>query len=207
MKTRGASKRSTRKPRNNRQLVKTIKKVLHTQSELKNLVENFEIAATSSGEIYSMFDGPYDAEQGAGDEQRIGDRIRLHKLTVTIRAVASAGTPDVLRIVIFRWKPNTQPTDEEVMYLPGGSAYYSAMSPLNPKNTQYVILKDMYFQVGTESNIRAYRWKINLRNVVQEFTGDGSTQIKTNGLFVYACSEGTDTNNIKFSVHQSYYDF
>lgn len=209
MKTRGASKRSTRKPKNNRQLVKTIKRVIHKQAELKEKYETVDFAVTASGQVYGLYEGPNGIDQGTGDDDRIGDQIRLKTLYVNVRiAQNGSSSPDVLRLIIFRWKPlNDPPAVDDILYTPAGTAFYTAMSQYVNKHSQYVILKDLYCNVGTNTNIRSYRWKINLRDIAQEYESTGSTMKFTNGLFVLAVSEDTAlTTGMKISCRLTYYD-
>lgn len=208
MKTRGASKRSTRKPKNNRQLVKTIKRVIHSQAEMKNAYEQAAYIATASGIMAPIFD--VSPDQGIGDDDRIGDEIRLKHLYINMRCSQNGtSSPDVIRVIFFRWKANdgVAPVYDDILETNSGTAYYSAMSQYTNKHTEFVPLKDIYFSVGTNTNIRTYRFKINLRNVMQEWIGTGSSATKTNGLYVLVvCEDTTNATTVQCNYRLTYYD-
>jgi len=147
--------------------------------------------------------------QGSGDDERIGDEIRLQYINLRLRLVGSNTLPDVARVIIFRWRPQSNialdnPTYGDILHTAGGLDYQSCMSAYNYKNKQnYVILKDMYINFGTNTNIRSYSLKINCRNIKQVCIDELSS---TNQIYMFIIGEGIPTNTYVYNAEMVYLD-
>jgi len=205
-------------------LTKRIKTIVDRSTETKELFFNSGLSAltfTKAGDVMPLFatgtvstDTYYPCAQGDGDNERIGDSVKLKYLKLNLRIVVSATSPDVVRIIVFRWKPNiAYSTDFNtltplVLYNAASDDYQTAMSHYNNKKSQYHIYRDRLIHMDTYNSIKAIRMKIPLKDIKCEFTGDGTatSHSMTNSLFVMVIGEGTPTNSYVWSSVVSYKD-
>lgn len=200
-------KRTTAKRAKKQSFTKRVLSVVDTRIETKEHHVNSGTSADSinnQGTLYFLSN----VTQGTSDATRIGDEITLQRLNMRLRIVASANPPDVMRVIIFRWKPKTYFTTfsfsmSEILYdyLNTGQDYQNAMSSYNNKNKkQYVVLKDMFLKGNTGTwQIHAFNININLRDVVAEYESDrGSNQI-----FMFVLAEGAGSGNTCSCVHNT----
>jgi len=207
-------------------LPKLVKKEIYKHLETKEFYSNsldnntFDrdgrivplFAAGTAGTPYT-YNIPY---QGPGDNERIGDTVTLMALHLRLRTVYSGtvSSPDIMRVIIFRWKPYIAMDDNflnlapEVLYYNLGQDYFSCLSPQSNKHMERVILYDKTFKVHTYSAINHQNITIPLRNVKVEFTGNGSSNTHgcTNQLFLMVVGEGTPTNAYIWTARITYKD-
>jgi len=81
-----------------------VKKLIGNQTEWKHFDTSFAaLAVDASGVVTGPFASP---TQGDGDIQRIGNRIHIKSLLMKFDVTTSDATQQV-RIVVFRWKPDS----------------------------------------------------------------------------------------------------
>jgi len=206
-------------------IVNTIKRVVNANTETKELYFNSGLTAlafTKLGDCMPLFargdvatDTYYTCQQGDGDNERIGDSVRLQYLKLNLRIVASSASPDIVRIIVFRWKPNFKYGDDFntltplILYNAVNDDYQSSMSHYNNKKQNYQILRDRIFSLNTYNPIKCIKMRIPLKGVKCEFTGDGSTTPNsqmTNNICLLVMAEGTPSNSYVFSSVISYKD-
>jgi len=205
---------SPKKPRSrkSKRLSTKAVKAIVKKTMIKNSDEKYYYA--TSGQVASNFSANPVAEsvatigvQGVGDDERIGDEVRLQTLRIKLRIViGTSPSPDIFRILVVRWKPYTTaiPPIAEILKYTNSLDYQTAMSPYNYKNSQqYVIHKDIFGTLTTNDPIRAYNLKIKLNNVLQKYTG----ALCTNRIFVYFIGEAaTQSNTYVMSSELKYND-
>jgi len=205
------SPKKSRSGKSKRLSTKAVKAIVK-KTMIKNSDEKYYYA--TSGLTATNFSATPSAEslatiavQGVGDDERIGDEVRLQTLRIKLRIViGSSPSPDVFRILVVRWKPfiNTVPTIDQILKSATSLDYQTAMSPYNYKNNQqYVIHKDIYSTLTTSDPVRAYNLKIKLNNVLQKYTGN----FCTNRIFIYFIGEAsTQSNTYVMSSELKYFD-
>jgi len=211
--TKGEGKRFRFRTRTASQaLTSKIKNIVDRSTETKELFFNSGTSSlnfTKAGDVMPLFasgtvltDTYYPCAQGDGDNERIGDTVKLKYLKLNIRLTVSTISPDVVRVIVFRWKPNiAYSTDFNtltplILYNVANDDYQTAMSHYNNKKGQYHIYRDRLIHLDTYNSIKAIRMKIPLKDIKCEFTGDGTstTHSMTNSIFVMVIGEGTPTN-------------
>ena len=151
--------------------------------------------------------------QGAGDGQRDGDIVHSVRLHLNLRIVVGT-SPDILRVIIFRWKPKLAMDYTFTSLVPLinyeslGQDYLSAASQRNNKHEDYVIMYDKLLKCDTYSPIISKQLKMRLPYLKHEFTGDGSatSHSMTNQIFLCLIGEGAPTNAYMFTSRIEYED-
>lgn len=167
---------------------KMISNAITNAAEEKFLyVSNNATSFTASGLLVNLST----IVQGDGDDQRVGDQVRLQSLLFNIRCVPNTA-PEVFRVIIWRYTPlNTvTPSVSFPIVSATGVDYLTAMSPIDPKNKQTCIVLRDYMVTqgasGSDTHIRGKRFLIDLKNVEQVYTGD----LSTNQIYVSFFAEG-----------------
>jgi len=188
---------------------KIVRSVLKSDADVKRYVFNSgasSVAFTYTPAYIQLTPIP---TQGSGDSERVGDEIRLQYINLRLRLVGSGSLPDVARVIIFRWRPQSDlgtnnPNYDDIMQSAPTIDYQSCMSGYNYKNKQnYVILKDMFVNFGTNTNVRSYNLKINCRNIKQTFIGEDTS---TNQIYMFLVGEGLPTNTYVYNAEMAYLD-
>lgn len=187
---------------------KYVRKAIQKVGETKEYFQNSGTSALTFDRDGVLINMMSSITQGTGDDDRIGDYIALQRLKVNMRCVISASSPDVFRVIIFRWKPNntTPPPISEILYsYVAGSDYQNCMSQYNNKKAQYTILADKFLRASGNGDtaIHALRFNINLKNVKCEYRGTSDT---TNCIYMLLLAEGTPTNSYVYNSVLQYKD-
>jgi len=188
---------------------KIVRSVLKSDADVKRYYHNSGAASVQFSYTPAYIQLTPVPAQGSGDDERVGDEIRLQYINLRLRLVGSNTLPDVARVIIFRWRPQSalgilSPTYDDIMYSLPTVDYQSSMSAYNMKNKQnYVILKDMFVNFGTNTNIRSYNLKINCRNIKQTFIGEDTC---TNQIYMFIVGEGLPTGTYVYSSEVAYLD-
>ena len=189
--------------------VKTfVSRAINRNIETKEHYENSGAVASTFDRNGLVINLMSNNAQGTADNNRIGDIIKLMRLKLKLRMVVSGTPPDVIRIIVFRWKPmnTTVPTTADILrdYVVGQD-YQNAMSHYNNKKTQYVILLDKYFTMTNtgDSGIKIISKSINLKGIRAEFSGASNM---TNSLYLMFVAEGVPTNSYVWNACTQFKD-
>lgn len=174
-----------------------VKRVINTNIETK--VFYIDSGGTSLpfsklGNLISLSD----VTNGTLNTQRIGDIIHPTKISIRLRVTCSATPPDIARVIVFIWKPDSTPGIGDVLQSGVGLDYQSAMSAYNDDNDLYQILYDSYFGFSSPPNdIRAFSITKKLK-LKQDYTGRTATS-STKKIYMILLGEGTPTNSYVFN--------
>lgn len=146
-----------------------------------------------------------DIPQGDTDNARDGDALKLKSLMCVFNVNANTGAVrNIIRIIIFQWKPNdsTAPTAGQLL-LTGASGSVDTTSQYSHDNRQlFNILSDWYFPVGGSTTVpdtvqvRTFKRKIfgrKMRKNVQ-FSAAGTTG--TNKLYILYIADTVANNPV-----------
>lgn len=187
---------------------KYVKKAINRNIETKEHFENSgNIAGTfdRNGLLVNLMSNNI---QGDADNNRIGDIIKLMRLKLYLRIVVSGTPPDVVRIIVFRWKPmnTTAPTFADILRdYTAGADYQNAMSHYNNKKSQYKILYNRLIHMTNtgDSGIFTLTKNFDLKGIRAEFQGASNM---TNGLYMILLGEGAPTNSYVYNNCVEYKD-
>lgn len=161
---------------------KIAKKAVTTMSEKKYI--NYIQAATqptTAGVITSLSD----TAQGDGDAGfREGDQIRLFDLELRGQVLAATGT-DVLRVIVFYWKPGFAAVPPSFALLLQAAPYINSAKQMDEdRMPNATILFDRTFCSSTvDETLDTFAVKIPLTNHKVNYLG-GSTTNQQNGLYI-----------------------
>lgn len=187
---------------------KYVKKAINRNIETKEHFENSGAVAGTFDRNGLLVNFMSNNIQGDADNNRNGDVIKLMRLKLNLRIVVSGTPPDVVRIIVFRWKPLnvTAPTYADILRdYTLGTDYQNAMSHYNNKKTQYQILYNKIINMTNtgDSGIFCMYKNFKLKGIRAEFQGASNM---TNGLYMILLSEGAPTNSYVYNVCVEYKD-
>lgn len=121
---------------------KQVKRMIGNDIELKHYDIGFTASVSSTGSIQGPFGTPI---QGIDEDERVGDQIMLKKYLINAM-IAVGDTTNVVRIVFFRWTPNTLVTTPVV-----GDVFPSLangpLSQLNETNIENGVIRIVYDKI------------------------------------------------------------
>lgn len=174
-----------------------VKRVLNTNIETKVFYTDSGTTSLTFSKLGNLIPLS-DVTNGTLNTQRIGDIIHPTKISIRLRIVCSAVPPDVARIILFVWKPDSTPGIGDILQSGTNLDYQSAMSAYNDDNDMYQILYDSYFGFSAPPNdIRTFTITKNLK-LKQDYTGRTATS-STKKIYLILLGEGTPSNYYVFN--------
>lgn len=144
--------------------------------------------------------------QGSANGQRIGDSLKLQRLTFRCYTIAGANT-ERLRFIIYIDKQNTITTGAQMLQN-SGNAYAVVAPKLEDNKYQTQILVDRVFDMipNTTKAINSYEFTQPI-NLHCHYTG-GTTTVKDNALKILfiSTSATASTGTIYYTTELSYTD-
>jgi len=160
-----------------------------------------------------------DVPQGTGDSARIGDVLepfRLHFILHLVRNPATSNVDEVIRIVVFQWKPqfSLQAPTSNVLWKndPIASAVTVFSEWIKDARSSFIVLFDrrvlMTGLTATTEGARAIAFHVHLRKALKEVQYvAGSTTDATNKIFIgTASSTATTPPVLTWRAQFSYWD-
>ncbi len=184
---------------------------LNKNFELKNFDQN--ISETMFDRNRIIFNTLLFPGQGVGISQRIGDRITLKHLKISIALnnsiSATATNASSIRVIIIYDKKNTIADASEVLSVTASAQVI--LSDYNPQHRQdYVILHDRLYTVDEQfkfSNV--FKLFVQLKNKVTEFS-PGTSVLQAGAMKIFfltnVASSATDEPTFAFYSRVSYTD-
>jgi len=195
---------------------KMITSALNKDREAKYLISG---ATNVFGTAAYTYSSVVDVPQGTGDSARIGDVLepaRLHFVIHLVRNPATSNVDEVIRIVIFQWRPqfSLQPPTSAVLWKndPIASAVTPFSEWIKDARSSFIVLYDRRFVMtgltATTEGARVITFHVNLRRALKQLQYvAGSTTDATNKIFIGTCSSTATTPPVlTWRAQFSYWD-
>jgi len=184
--------------RKSKNLTKRSRSSLVTKQDVRKMIKSFAEAqiedkyfVLNSGPTSIDFNGTVQdmmlISQGLSDLNRIGDEIRITSMSLNLQVIGVDAT-NLMRVVIFKWRPATVPSVASILSFGGGTAN-APLSALNrDRSVDYKIYYDHTFALSTATNVsQAVSIKhIPLKGLCQYQAG---TTSGTNHLYLLVISD------------------
>jgi len=193
MARRSSPRKRTYKKKVSKVVKQYVKRTLAARTEDK-FVDTLWSALTPSYS-YAALSAVTMPAQGTTNETRIGDRIRPTKLQ--IRGSYYGANSHLLRLIFFRWHPNTTPTGANVLDNTYVSSFRAPFAPYEDSTKpMYTILKDKTMALSaTGNNVHPFKFTISRKKLANmDFTA-GSSTVGTNLIFCLMVQDGFATLN------------
>jgi len=187
---------------------KTVKS--YVKKTLASGIENKYIDA-----VYSSYQPTYSygfisflafpGTQGPGISQRIGNAIKPTK--ISFRGQYYGGNTHILRMIVFRWHPNTAPTGALVLENVYASTFRAPFTPYNYENRgMYTILKDKTYNLsaGGPNNV-LINFDLKGKKLAQVKWDQAGANV-SNGVYVIMIQDGVVTLNTVDMVVRTWYE-
>lgn len=150
--------------------------------EYKDIEDKRTVTPNWAGTIISLVNG---ISQGVGNAQRVGDSLKMQRLTVRgyCNITSAAANVEYMRLIVFIDKSNTIANCADL--LDTASSTFVSLSPKNDQ-TKYntVILYDQPFKMIKSTVNEIVPFEINLPIDLHVNYSTGSTDVRTNDLKV-----------------------
>lgn len=172
-----------------------VKRSLERTAEIKykDLYDN--VAAAQSATLLAARDMT-SPSQGNGDTQRVGDTIMLTSVQINLQMTATAA--QVIRLIVFKWKPLTTsylPKLGDILQSPANTAVGPVYQRRVDTQGNYTILYDKAFalqNVAQQNRII----RINLTKKLGQIRFDAGSTDGVNKLFYFLITDIAASNSI-----------
>lgn len=188
--------------------VKVIKKLALSTGELKS----FETTSTNSSLVASTGDGHSGVlaiPQGDGDEERVGDQIRIRD--IHYKVLLTSGTANgAVRVVLYQELGNDNPLSSASDFLP--NALLPKLADLGTASAGYKILFDRVYYLSAASvpnkvvNIRIPASKLKYSKI--DYSTSAGTTPSKGDINLYIGTNNTTASQMTTSINcrTRYYD-
>lgn len=144
--------------------------------------------------------------QADTDTGRTGDMINQKKLNIRFGIEGPSGADVFLRIIIFRWKSDGDPSASDIVTTSAGA--YAYLSPrLHDNRSLMTVLHDKIYNLNDgKGKNQIARIVKDLKGVKQRFFAGGSTNVKNGLYFTAVNSDNTNTTTLRYYLHNEFYD-
>lgn len=116
--------------------------------------------ASTTGVVFGGFCLP---PRGTGENQRVGDVVRLSSFTVEGSMICSDAT-NIMRVIVFRWRPDNSIDSPSWTKILQDTTNLPFFSPINEASLQqskiHVLLDKSYTMVlNTASGLKRFKWR------------------------------------------------
>lgn len=171
----------------NRLQKKQVKRIANSGTEYKIFNNNTNSSISQTGLVVPIFAGGSNGPaQGAGDSERIGDKISLEQIFMNVSAYIPSGgdLTNYIRMIIFQWKDRTIPVGTDILVT---STDYLGLHNYD-RRQQYNVLVDKTISLSFNGPAAKF-FNINLkRKFAKQMTYVG-TEVQKNGVYAYIVSD------------------
>lgn len=199
---------SYKRKRKNQTLDKKIravaKSVIAKQSELKYFDTLVGVSADYSGSLGCLSLVP----QGDTDITRDGDQ--LYATSMQIKGyISCADTTNQFRVIIFKYKPEATPTDDDILATATkGSVNYVNAPYHHDGRNQFVILSDRRYNLALSTNKAQVNISHNLKlNTKIKYSAGGTTGYNQIWYFVISDSAAATHPSVNMTSRLRFRDF
>jgi len=207
------NKRITKKKENKEvSLVKEVHRIIKNDRKLEKELKYLLVADNTYGAISyngtDFFQCVTQVPQGDTDSNRDGDQLTINSLDFRIGIKTGSTTPTFLRVILFRWKPNTTPAYASILL----DQHSTSNAPLSQYNhdqrQQYKILYDTLIMINS-TYMTGHVVHHNCTkgfNPRQQFVA-GSSTVATNMLYIMCVSDvASNGPSVVLSSKLTFYD-